>query len=73
MQGRLREDGTPMLADFGLAWREDAEALTRTGELVGTPAYMAPEAFEGKESRGAALDIWGMGVMLFECATGRRP
>ena len=69
----LREDGAPMLADFGLAWREDAEALTRTGELVGTPAYMAPEAFEGKEQRGPAQDIWSMGVLLFECATGRRP
>ena len=68
-----RSDGSPVLGDFGLAWREDLHSLTASGELVGTPTYMAPEAFDGRGGRGSSLDIWALGCLLYECATGRPP
>jgi hypothetical protein len=65
----LRPDGEPVIADFGLARVEDQERLTRTGEALGTPAYMAPE-----QAMGAALDersdVHALGAILFELLTG---
>ena len=68
-----RENGAPVLGDFGLAWREDLQTLTASEESVGTPAYMAPEAFDGGNQRAPSLDIWALGCLLYECATGRPP
>ncbi|MFF4342991.1 protein kinase [Kitasatospora sp. NPDC001540] len=68
--------GTPRLTDFGIArhpWDEyaqDADA-TRTGFVVGTPAYLAPEQIRGEGARPPA-DVYALGLLLIECLTGRR-
>ena len=60
------------LTDFGIARRTDGDSITRTGMLVGTVDYMAPERLEG--GRGdAASDIYSFGCMLFELLTGHVP
>jgi tetratricopeptide (TPR) repeat protein len=65
----------PKVADFGLAKRLYADAkLTRTGEVLGTPAYMAPEQASGVVTRlGPAADIYALGAILYEMLTGRPP
>ena len=69
----LMPDGTPKVADFGLAKRLDVEVgQTRAGALLGTPGYMAPEQAAG-EAVGPAADIYALGVILYECLTGRPP
>ena len=63
-----------VVSDFGLAHSLDPGefALTRTGEMLGTPAYMAPEQVTGK-AISPATDIYSLGVVLFEMLTGRLP
>ena len=58
------------LLDFGVARDVAAPPLTRTGALVGTPGYMAPEQARGKRAAPAA-DVFALGCVLFECLTGR--
>ena len=68
----LDQKRTPKLADFGVARLEEGTRMTRTGTQVGTPYYMAPEAWEGKPL-DAQADIWSLGVMFFEMLTGKVP
>jgi len=63
----------PTLLDFGLAKARDAEKVTTTGTVLGTPHYMAPEAAAADEELGPAADVWSTAVMLYECLGGRRP
>lgn len=67
-------DGEPLLTDFGLAGLQGADTLTRTGDVIGTPLYMAPEQLLGlhREVDGRA-DVWSLGVMLYEMAAGALP
>jgi len=70
----LDGQGKAYLADFGLARREqNKERLTQEGELFGSVAYLAPERIEGKEDNLAAGDQYALGVVLYECLTGRTP
>jgi predicted Zn finger-like uncharacterized protein len=68
----LDERGEPHLMDFGLAWVESAARLTRSGAVIGTAAYMAPEQAEGKTATPAS-DQYAVGVVLYEMLTGRVP
>lgn len=71
----LAPDGQPKLTDFGLARFLDRDSnLTRTLDVLGTPAYMAPEIAAGHARHATvAADIYSLGVILFECLTGERP
>ncbi len=68
----VRNDGHPVLSDLGLVLDEDAAAMTRTGQFVGTPAYAAAEQLRG-ERADAAVDVWAAGVALFEALTRVHP
>ncbi|HEX3049506.1 MAG TPA: serine/threonine-protein kinase, partial [Aggregatilineaceae bacterium] len=68
----LAEDGTPRLTDFGVAHLGDRTRLTQTGSVIGTYAYLSPEACNGLDLDERA-DIWSFGVMLFEMLAGRLP
>ena len=68
-------DGTPKITDFGLAKRlEVEEARTQTGQVMGTPSYMAPEQASGEIHKvGPPADIYALGAILYEMLTGRVP
>ncbi|MGH7435688.1 MAG: serine/threonine-protein kinase, partial [Polyangiaceae bacterium] len=60
------------LTDFGIAKLLDAQGVTSTGQVLGSPAHMAPEQIEGGEVDGRS-DVFGMGVLLYECVVGHLP
>jgi hypothetical protein len=69
-------DGKPVLVDFGLARRAGADAarLTMTGEVAGTPAYLAPEQLVlPTDQVDGRADVYALGVVLFELLAGRQP
>jgi serine/threonine protein kinase len=71
----LTAAGIPKIADFGLAKRlDDDSGHTRTGEVLGTPSYVAPEQAAGqKEQIGPATDVYALGAILYELLAGRPP
>ncbi|MFE7270150.1 protein kinase [Streptomyces sp. NPDC057623] len=68
----LRPDGNAVLTDFGIAALQGTTALTATGELVGSPEYMAPERIRGHGDAPSA-DLWSLGVVLYVCVEGVSP
>ena len=71
----LTPEGIPKITDFGLAKRVQADApQTRTGDILGTPSYMAPEQASGVTKQvGPACDVYALGAILYEMLTGRPP
>ncbi|MFG2236394.1 protein kinase [Streptomyces sp. NPDC048723] len=67
----MRADGSAVLTDFGIAALQDAASLTMTGEVIGTPEYMAPERLRGADL--PASDLWSLGMMLYVCVEGVSP
>ncbi|MFT7642049.1 MAG: serine/threonine protein kinase [Pirellulaceae bacterium] len=67
--------GNPLVTDFGLAKRvTEAESLTRTGSVLGTPAYIAPEQAAGDRGQvGPSSDVYSLGSILYHMLTGRPP
>jgi hypothetical protein len=61
------------VVDFGIAWTVKASTLTRTGYLVGTPNYMAPEQARGARDITPAADVFALGCVMYECLSGRAP
>jgi serine/threonine-protein kinase len=71
----LTADGTPKIADFGVARRlEGGARLTQSGVPMGTPSYMAPEQARGQtRGIGPTVDVYALGAILYELLTGRPP
>ncbi|MEZ6196725.1 MAG: bifunctional serine/threonine-protein kinase/formylglycine-generating enzyme family protein, partial [Planctomycetota bacterium] len=72
----IGNDGQPVVLDFGLARHDDSDdaELTRTGDVLGTPAYMSPEQISGTEGPlDRRTDVFSLGVTLYECLCGTRP
>ena len=61
-----------LLTDFGIAHMTEADTMTATGAIVGSPIYMSPEQARGQEI-GPASDVFSLGVMLYHVTTGRPP
>src|SRR3954452_15861618 len=68
----IRRDGLLKLMDFGIAQVVDLQRMTVTGQLLGSPAYMAPELIEGKPL-DFRTDVFSVGIMLYQLATGSLP
>ncbi|MCZ7685776.1 MAG: serine/threonine protein kinase [Sandaracinaceae bacterium] len=68
----LHEDREIKLTDFGIADMIDAQSMTATGQILGSPGHMAPEQIEGKDC-DARTDLFSLGTVLYYLATGRLP
>lgn len=68
------EDGAAYLGDFGIVkLAESSESYTRTGNTLGTPAYMSPEQADGNPDIDGRSDIYSLGIILYEMLTGTAP
>lgn len=61
------------LVDFGLSKIAGLDRLTKTGEVIGTPAYMAPELLTGESEPDGRVDTYGLGIVMYEALTGAQP
>ncbi len=68
----LRMDGSAVLTDFGIAALRDSATLTATGELIGSPEYIAPERLHGDETQTAS-DLWSLAMLLYVAVEGYHP
>ncbi len=68
----IANDGRVVLGDFGIATLEGSSAITMTGEVVGSPEFLAPERALGRDP-GPASDLWALGVMLYAAVEGVSP
>jgi serine/threonine protein kinase len=68
----LANDGRVVLTDFGIAMVEGTSALTMTGELIGSPEFLAPERALGR-TPGPESDLWSLGVLLYAATEGNSP
>ncbi len=68
----MLDSGQPVIIDFGIAHIQDSTRLTKTGLVMGTPGYLAPEVIEGASSSGAS-DVHSWGATVAYAATGRQP
>jgi tRNA A-37 threonylcarbamoyl transferase component Bud32 len=67
-------DGTPKITDFGIAKRLEEDGQTETGQVMGSPSYIAPEQAEGRAKEATpATDVYALGAILYEMLTGRAP
>jgi serine/threonine-protein kinase len=68
----IRSDGLTKLADLGIATASDGTRITRSGTVLGTAAYMAPEQLDGREA-GPPADIYALAAIAFEALSGQKP
>ncbi|NEB77761.1 serine/threonine protein kinase, partial [Streptomyces sp. SID14478] len=68
----LSNDGRVVLTDFGIAMVEGTQALTMTGEIIGSPEFLAPERALGR-APGPQSDLWSLGVLLYAAVEGHSP
>jgi eukaryotic-like serine/threonine-protein kinase len=68
----IREDGVAKLADLGIATASDGTKITRSGTVLGTAAYMAPEQLDGRGA-GPPADVYALAAISFEALSGKRP
>ncbi|MEW4565169.1 serine/threonine-protein kinase [Bremerella sp. JC770] len=72
----IDKNGNPVVTDFGLAKQvtSDVDSITRSGAIIGTPAFMAPEQASGDRGAvGVGSDVYGLGTILFAMLTGQPP
>lgn len=65
-------DGQVKITDFGIAHAAGSAPLTRTGTVIGTPAYLAPERVAGRPGTGAS-DLYSLGIVCYQCLAGEPP
>ncbi|MDS1270576.1 protein kinase [Lipingzhangella sp. LS1_29] len=68
----VTDDGRAILTDFGIATVDGGTALTRTGTMIGSPEYMAPERLENEQALPAS-DLWSLGATLYAACAGQSP
>jgi serine/threonine protein kinase len=68
----ISDRGSVLVCDFGIAKVPTDVETTRTGKLKGTPSYLAPELWQGKRDFRPAIDLWSLGVILWEMTVGKR-
>lgn len=73
----ISSKGEVKLTDFGIAFRSDRETtddnMTKTGSVLGTPAYMSPEQIQSSRDVDNRTDIYALGILFYEMLTGKRP
>lgn len=70
---KTRDGVVPKILDLGAARRLDDDTHTQQGDVIGSPAYMAPEQAMGLSDLDGRVDVWALGVLLYVMVTGRRP